>query len=118
MIQGNAFIGINRTSMPQIDNVLGLLELLDVASISYKIIEHDPYDLKPTQDLLDPRKIKDIADNIKDGIKIDPIVISTELMVIDGHHRWAAAKELGRRSITTIELSLRWDEALSWLSRI
>lgn len=116
MTQANAFTGIDRTQMPQA-SISDLEDLLDISEISWQRIDRDPSELRPTQSELDDEKVDRILSDMKmfDFPIHDPILISRDLMILDGHHRWAATKASGLRTISTVEIDLTWQEALAWL---
>ena len=82
--------GLNqgRESMPQIpiEHFENFLEFLRTKGISYnKASVREKY-LKASQQDHNPNKVKAIMK--KD--KIDPVIISWDDYVVDGHHRWLA----------------------------
>lgn len=118
MTQANAFTGIDRSQMPQV-SMSDIEELLDLSGISWKKIDRDPHELRPTQTALDDEKVANFRGRLNawEGGDFDPILVSRDLMILDGHHRWAAVKAAGLKAITTVEIDLPWQEGLAWLNQ-
>ncbi len=92
-------LDIDRKDMPQVksDDVKDFLVYLKKNKISTEKKLIDPSDLKATQGHFHKEKIKDLMTAIEDGkLKKEPILISKDNYVIDGHHRWLAFSNLGR----------------------
>ncbi len=123
MSQANAWTGKDRSEMPQVD-LKSVEELLELSGIGYEKIDLDPFELKPTQSEIDDDKVSRMRDEIVYNTKtiedkeFPPIIVSMDMMILDGHHRWAAVRRAGLRRITTLKLDLPWQEGLAWLKGI
>lgn len=82
---------IGRNSMPQIDNMDSFLKWMDDNGESYYKHPNMETDLlKPTQFDYDQSKVDDI---ILNGNFDKPVLIGSDFYVLDGHHRYYAAKQ-------------------------
>lgn len=82
-----------RLEMPQVrdlDAFVADLEDEDVKIIKRKV---DPEKLAPTQKEFSEEKVNHI---VKKGNSPKPIIVSSDNYVIDGHHRWLAAAQMGK----------------------
>ncbi len=71
-------------------------------------------DLQPRQVPLVPKVVRKYADAMKDGAIFPPIQlarIKRSLFILDGHHRVAAARQIGRTSLAAIVTSMSQGEA-------
>lgn len=101
-----------REEMPQVktENMDKAIEMLRERGITVAKEKVAPDSMKPSQTSIDNDKVDSIA---KDLIlsKLKPIVISLDNYIVDGHHRWAAAKKAGygkdRVTVYRIKLSRR-----------
>ena len=50
-------------------------------------------------------KILDVIDKLKKNIPLEPIVLDSNYMIVDGHHRFEAAKELQIKELPVIFLN-------------
>jgi len=57
------------------------------------------FNLNPTIKKLDRNKVNNIQKSIKEQIDTKPIVVSKDLFIIDGHHRWYAKKIIVNETI-------------------
>jgi hypothetical protein len=105
-------LGFKRKEMPQIEgkDIPKFLIFLRSKGISYKEKSVGSKTLKPTQNQFNQQKIQGIIDTI-DTKKQHPIMISKDRHVIDGHHRWLAHYNLGRK-MSVIEIDLDINVAL------
>jgi hypothetical protein len=87
---------IERKDMPQVKgkNLPEMLEIFDEHDIPYKKGVVKCVSLKPTQEDYIPEKKQSMMDSFSNGQKLNPIVISQDGFIMDGHHRWLAIKEL------------------------
>jgi hypothetical protein len=97
---GNENLGVSRIDMPQIPRADREQFIANLhANVTPEYV--DPTTLKPTQNELDGRKVGSLYGKILAGEKHnDPILVSQEGFVVDGHHHWAAsvaAKVTGAR---------------------
>jgi hypothetical protein len=96
--------GRKRKEMPQIppEQTDAFNERLRKAGISVEPIVVDPYALKASQSELDGTKVGGIMRAAKAG-KLDllgnPLWVSEDGYVFDGHHRWAAASVLAANCV-------------------
>jgi hypothetical protein len=84
-------LGISREDMPQIpaNKIEEFLSYLKEVGCDYERTTKKASELTPSQNELDTEK----ADKIWSDGKVDmPIIISLDRYVLDGHHRWFAAK--------------------------
>lgn len=112
VIPRNKNLGVKRKDMPQIEgkNVPKFLEYLKQNGIKFteKFVESKK--LKPTQNQFNQQKIQGMIDII-DTKKQNPIMISKDGFVIDGHHRWLAHYNLDRK-MSVYEIDLKIEDAL------
>ena len=88
--------GFDRDELPQIQSadVEKFIAFLRRKGVKVTAGEAPVADLKPTQSELNKDKIKKFTSGgLTDKLR-SPIIISKDNYVLDGHHRWAAVKEL------------------------
>ncbi len=102
--------------MPQVaeKDQTHLKSFLTKRDIGYTEYHADPENLKPTQSEFNLEKVNNLMDTF-DSIKDKKILVSKDNRVIDGHHRWLAAKKLGER-IRVIKINKRYDNVLDVLN--
>jgi len=89
---------------------------LNRRSRSIKYVEKSirPRDIMPIQKEFDPAKVekfkKWLIDNPQEPRK--PVVISKDLYVIDGHHRWLAAMDHPNTPVEVLQINLPFAEVL------
>lgn len=116
-------LGISRGDMPQIPNDLKLkfAEELKARGISMKPETVSASSLKPTQKDFNPENVAFLRGEIASGrYKDNPIVVSREGRVLDGHHRWAVeAQDGGKIDVLRVDLPIKdlLHEAASFNSR-
>lgn len=103
-------LGVNRENLPQVKDLDKFKGFLKKLGVSFKEREMPSFLLVGIQNDLDPEKIT----NLKKSRDYKQILISSDLRVIDGHHRWAAAYENGD-SIMTLEIGASIDEILGYM---
>jgi len=105
-------LGFKRKEMPQIEgkNIPKFLDYLKSEGVKYKETTIDSKSLKPTQNQFNQEKIQGMIDAI-DQKKQHPIMVSKDGYVLDGHHRWLAHFNLGRK-ILVIRIDLAVEDAL------
>ncbi len=84
---------IRRVNMPQITKELynEFVADLKINNIEYKDDSIKCGDLTPTQSEFNPDKVKSIKNDIINGTyKNQPILVSKDNLIVDGHHRWKA----------------------------
>lgn len=96
-------LGIKRNDMPQIEqkDYDDYVKHLKTNGITLTTDTVDPDTLKPTQkDFSKPgieRSIEKFIEVIKGKRDLEPIIISSDNRVLDGHHRWLAHKNIGMK---------------------
>jgi hypothetical protein len=105
MAVGNAKekIMLPRSSLPQIseDQFDEFRNYMNDQGISSKIVRIPAKDLKPIQRHMKKSKIKALYD---EGDFSAPIIVSEDMYIMDGHHRWVAAL-LKRTKITCLQFN-------------
>ena len=102
-------LGWDRDEMPQLDGdrAAQFLEQLAADGITVEPpAEVDPFTLEATQSELSAAKAREmsLAPNI-DELLAEPIIVSSDGFVLDGHHRWVAAMMLGRPiTVTQVDM--------------
>jgi hypothetical protein len=106
-------LGIPRDEMPQVksDDYDALIAHLQKKGIKMKKKSVKASILKATQKNFNSDKIVKAIGNIETLGKAKPIIISSDNYVIDGHHRWLAAKNVGT-NIDVMQASAKVDELL------
>lgn len=105
-------LGFKRKEMPQVEgkNIPKFLDFLKSEGVKYTEKSIDSKKLRPTQSQFNQDKIQSMIDSI-DTKKQHPIMVSKDGYVIDGHHRWLAHYNLGRK-MPVVEINLGIEEAL------
>ena len=101
-------LGFKRKEMPQVEgkNVPKFLDFLKKNDVKYTEKLVDSKTLKPTQNQFNHEKIQGMIDVI-DSKQQKPIMVSKDGFVIDGHHRWLAHYNMGRKMpVYQIELNI------------
>ena len=106
-VLGKGHRGEIRSEMPQLDGeqVEKFVEELQAAGLNVVRTSVEVGDLKPTQKHVDSDKVREMAENAGRGEfpKIrDPVIVSSDFHILDGHHRWAALRALSPRNIMQI----------------
>jgi len=106
-------LGIPRDEMPQVksDDYDALLAHLQKNGIKTQKKSVKASTLKATQKNFNTDKIVKAIGNIKTLSKAKPILISSDNYVIDGHHRWLAAKNVGG-NIDVMQATAKVDELM------
>jgi len=88
------------------------LNMLDKEGVDYKYLQIDPDELIPSQGIVAQDKVSQI-----DMDNVQPIWISKEMKVLDGHHRYVAA--LSRAvPIKALQIMLSQKDAIRLLNKI
>ena len=84
---------VARDLMPQIDDVKAFTNFLDSRHIEYNFATVPSYEIRPFQGEFDKEKVESMKDSItaKDS-EAKPIIVSADSTIIDGHHRFLAAR--------------------------
>lgn len=108
-------LGFKRKEMPQVEgkNVSKFLDFLKKNDVKYTEKLVDSKTLKPTQNQFNHEKIQGMIDVI-DSKQQKPIMVSKDGFVIDGHHRWLAHYNLGRK-MPVYEIDLNIHDALDMM---
>jgi cytidylate kinase len=95
-LKENFAIGLTfaRKEMPQIGASDSFIKYLKSNDVESKRVRLDPNKLKSSQMEFDQNKI----DGLRNTPSSNPIIVSRDNHVIDGHHRWLADKLEGRQS--------------------
>jgi ParB-like chromosome segregation protein Spo0J len=106
-------LGIKRDRMPQVrskdyDELIAHLKKNGV-SVQKKSVKATK--LKATQSDFNVDKIVDKISSIKTLGKAKPLIVSSDSYIIDGHHRWLAAKNVGG-SIDVMQSNVKVKELL------
>ena len=88
----------NRPDMPQVRNKEAFLADLESRGIVYSLASLDSKCIMPSQIDIDQNKVDDLMAQYEQGFIGDSlplrIIVSKDMFVLDGHHRFAAAKNL------------------------
>lgn len=112
---------IERKDMPQIKSseLPNSMQKLKDSGIDVKVDSKKIYDIKPTQDDYMPEKVNSIVKSITSGVDISPIVIAGDGHIVDGHHRWLAAKKIAPdKNINVIVINLPISSALKVYEKV
>lgn len=82
----------SRKDMPQISDFEAFSDFMKMRGIVGKVVTLDPKKLEPMQNEFDQAKV----DKIKKSNRGKPIIISKDLKVIDGHHRYYAHLQMNK----------------------
>lgn len=114
--QGNK--GYIRSEMPQLDGDVfdEFLAFLQGLGIEVLHSEDRVSELKPAQKHMSTEKIKDLLSKLSEGddswTRI-PVIVSRDGHILDGHHRWAALRSLGKNStIKTVHVDVSLDDLI------
>ena len=113
---------IERKDMPQVagKDLEEMMAIFEENGIAYTSGDISVSRLKSTQEDYKPDKVKEMVANLKSNkMVLFPIVVSDDGFIMDGHHRWLAAKELYGEDtkIPAITIDLPKDEALSMFAK-
>lgn len=105
-------LGFKRKEMLQVEGkyIPKFLDFLKSEGVKYEEKTVDSKALRPTQSQFNKTKIQSMIDSI-DTKKQHPIMVSKDGYVIDGHHRWLAHYNLGRK-MPVIQIDLKINDAL------
>ena len=111
---------INRSEMPQIkgDSIPDALKIFNDYGVPYEQVSVKTEELLPIQDDYIPEKVKNIISTIEKGNRINPIFISNDNYIVDGHHRWLAYKKADLPFITCIKIGYPKMAALKLFDKI
>lgn len=116
--------GIPRSKMPQIpkDRLSQFQDELRNSGFEFHPDRADPGTLKATQSELDGKKVGGMITSIHGGkmdLETDPLWVSSDGKVLDGHHRWAATASIsqdcgGCLDVPVIRVNAPMDTLLSF----
>lgn len=93
-------INNSRKEMPQLEPKK-FKEYLDEIGVGFECLKIDPLMLKASQGHFNRKKIESMR-----GQDLPPIFVSSDLYVLDGHHRWLAQSEKDKIDVFRIDASL------------
>ena len=96
-------LNVPREEMPQIadHHKMGFVDWLEEQGISVQFIDIPVFMLRSVQDEIDLKKVQHLADTMPDAAMRKAVIISKDLYILDGHHRYLAL--LNRNPHQTIE---------------
>lgn len=94
-------LGIPRLEMPQIKSFDVFKRFLSANGIDFKEVEQPVASLKMAQIEYNESKVKRLVDS---GVVKKPIIISSDLFVIDGTHRFLSAFNQDQEMIPTLSV--------------
>lgn len=111
-------LGIPRDKMPQVrskdyDELIAFLEKKNIRMTRRKIKAKD---LKATQSDFNVDKITQAVANYKALSNAKPIIVGSDGYVIDGHHRWLGAVNVGG-DITIIQANVKAKELMDAINQ-
>jgi disulfide oxidoreductase YuzD len=111
---------INRSDMPQIkgNDIPTAIDTFKKYGVPFKYEVNKVNDLNPIQNNVNADKIERISIAIKSGNKMNPIFISNDNYIVDGHHRWLAYKNLNKDEIECIKIGYSKMAALQLFDKI
>jgi hypothetical protein len=92
-------LSISRAHMPQIaqDQRDNFLKSLEDEGISHQYLRMAPIHLKATQGEFNLDKVRSIMDKKP---KLNPVIVSKDNFILDGHHRWLADYNIDKHEPT------------------
>ena len=112
-------LGFDREDLPQfpkeqLDSLLSGLKAdeIDVSSRSLPVAS-----LVPAQGELNAEKVQRLAGELADGWpqKWKPLLVSRDRVILDGHHRWAAARLISRSAkVPILQIDLDFKSLLRY----
>lgn len=116
--------GIPRSKMPQIpvDQLEAFQDRLRAAGVTFGPQEVDPNSLQATQAELDGKNVGGMIGAVQAGdldLTSNPLWISSDDHVLDGHHRWAAAAAISAKcggcvQLPVIRVNMSMDDLLAF----
>jgi hypothetical protein len=100
-----------RVDMPQLTDYDNFKKDIDSAGHSITQVHLKPSELLPFQKHINDEKVDHLIKNNLWNQK--PIVISSDHQIVDGHHRWAAAKKLDK-NIACKKVSMTGDDLVDF----
>lgn len=88
--------GKPRHCLPQISDYYGFVDAVEAEGGVITDETVDPEDLTPTQSNFNQEKVaRIVSDGPEKLLAAKPVIVSDDDFILDGHHRWLAAIELG-----------------------
>lgn len=105
--------------MPQIkgNQIPTAMELFKKASIPVELVDVEPSTLNYSQKQVDKSKVMAIIKDMRGGKSMNPIIISNDDFIVDGHHRCIAHKYLFQ-PVKCLKVGLDRDKAIEAYSKI
>jgi hypothetical protein len=96
-------LNIPREEMPQIadHHKMGFVDWLEEQGITVQFLDIPVALLRSVQNTIDMKKVQHLADKMPDAAMRKAVIVSKDLYILDGHHRWLAI--LNRDPHQTIE---------------
>ena len=108
--------GIKRSDMPQVSkkDYPEFFEYLKSNGATFEMQRDIPANtFKSTQGEFSDAGVERSMTKLLKGAKKKPIIVSQDNYIIDGHHRWLVAMNLGNSTVDTIKISMDADELLA-----
>ena len=99
---------IARSEMPQLNDIDAFIDHIERSGVIALNIELRVDSLKPTQIEYDQSKVDSMI-----GKDLGRIVVSNDLFVLDGHHRYFAAAQSGVKTIKAVLVDTTINKLLS-----
>ena len=114
-------LGIRREDLPQFpkEQLESLLAGLNADGIDVSSRSLPVACLVPAQGELNAEKVQRLAGELVDGWpqKWKPLLVSRDRVILDGHHRWAAARLISRSAkVPILQIDLNFRELLGYAS--
>ena len=108
--------GVKRSDMPQVSKAdyPEFFEYLKANGATFEMQRDIPANtFKSTQGEFSDSGVERSMTKLLKGAKKKPIIVSQDNYIIDGHHRWLVAMNLGNSTVDTIKISMDADELLA-----
>ena len=108
--------GIKRSDMPQVSkkDYPEFFEYLKSNGATFEMQRDIPANtFKSTQGEFSDAGVERSMTKLSKGAPKKPIIVSQDNYIIDGHHRWLVAMNLGNSTVDTIKISMDSDELLA-----
>lgn len=103
---------VPRPAMPQIDEG----NLPELVALAFQAGHNPLFHVASARDLRAHQKVDEHrVRSMPEALLYKPILVSADLYVLDGNHRWHAHIHQGRFDTPVIEIGLPFEEAIDWL---
>lgn len=105
----------SRKNMPQIngEDLPEAYKVLEDCGCCPEMVDRSYYQLKPSQEELKEKKVDKIGKDHTNAMMMQPLVISADDYIVDGHHRWGALeKYFPEQEVRCIRMNKLRDEAI------